>query len=118
MNAKTHRRTLAILGCVVSLGGTALAVAPSAASAATTCPNTRVPVKHTGSRTLRYPVKAITAQGLNCAQADKLIPLILEGKTPKAWKNVPAHFKAPTGLVPQEFKASGGRILEYAVAGG
>jgi hypothetical protein len=118
MNAKTHRRTLAIMGCVVSFGGTALALAPSAAFAATTCPNKSVALKRTGSRTVRYPVKAISAQGLSCAQAYQLIPLILVGKTPKAWKNVPAHFKAPADLVAQEFKASGGRVLEYAVAGG
>jgi hypothetical protein len=118
MHAKTRRRTLAILSCAFSLGGAALAVAPSAAFAATRCPNKSVALKRKGSPTDHFPVKAISVQGLNCTQAYELIPLILVGKTPKAWKNVPAHFKAPTDLVAQEFKASGGRILEYAVAGG
>jgi hypothetical protein len=118
MNAKTHRRTLALLGCAASLAGATLAVVPSAASAAGTCPSKTLAVKPTGNRTIHVPVKAVSAQGLSCAQAYKVMTLVIGGKTPKAWKNVPATFKAPSGLVPQEFKASGGRLIRYAVQGG
>jgi hypothetical protein len=118
MNTKTHRRTLALLGCAASFAGTALAVVPSAASAAGTCPNKTLAIKPAGNRTLHVPVRAVFAQGLSCAQAYQVMTLAIEGKTPKAWKNVPATFTVPSGLVPQEFKASGGRVIKYGIHGG
>ena len=118
MNTKAHRRTLALLGCAASFAGTALAVAPSAASAAGTCPNKTLAIKPAGNHTLHVPVRAVFAQGLSCAQAYQVMTLAIEGKTPKAWKNVPATFTVPAGLVPQEFKASGGRVIKYGIHGG
>ncbi len=118
MNAKTRRRTLGMLSCAFTLGGASLAVAPSAASAASRCASKSIAVKRAGGPTSHYPVKAVSAQGLSCAQAYKVITLTIDGKLPKAWKSVQPHFTAPDGLVPQELKASGGRVLEYAVQGG
>ena len=118
MNAKTHRRTLALLGCAASLAGTALAIIPSAASAAGICPNTTLAVKSGGSRTIHVPVRAVFAQGLSCAQAYDVMTLAIGGKTPKTWKSVSATFTVPSGLVPQELKASGGRVIKYGIHGG
>ena len=68
--------------------------------------------------TIKFPVKDLKTQGLTCAQADSVIALIASGKTPKAWKYFYNAFKAPVGLVPQEYKASGGRVIQYAAQGG
>jgi hypothetical protein len=118
MNAKKHRRSIAIVACAVPLGGTALAIAPAAASAATKCANKVIAVKPAGGPTVHLPIKSISVQGLTCAQAYPVLVLIETGKSPKAWKTVPAHFTLPPGQVPSEAKASGGRIIKYGAPGG
>jgi hypothetical protein len=121
MKSKLHLgRGAAILACAASLAGTAVAVAPTAASAraASTCANKSVALKTEEGRTLHIPVKAITVEGgVSCAEAYKLIIGGLEGKLPKGWKSAIAHFEAPDGLVPQELK-KGSKKIRYAVQGG
>ncbi len=113
MNAQSHRRTAAVIGCAVSFCGAGLALAPSTAFAATSCPNKVVKVGSVG-----LPVKNISVQGLTCAQGYKVIAPLVAGKRLKAWKYVNASFPVATGLVPTEYTASGGRVLKYATRGG
>jgi hypothetical protein len=113
-------RGAAILACAASLAGTAVAVAPTAASAraASTCANKSVKVPVEGGKPIHVPVKAITVEGgVSCAEAYKVIVGTLSGKLPSGWKSVPANFEAPTGLIPQEVK-KGGKKIKYAVQGG
>jgi hypothetical protein len=121
MKSKLHLgRGAAILACAASLAGTAVAVAPSAASAraTSTCPNKQVTLHVEGSPPSRYPVKAITVQGgVSCAEAYKVIAGALEGKPLPGWKTAIGKFKAPEGLVP-EVATKGSKKIQFAVQGG
>jgi hypothetical protein len=113
-------RGAAILACAASLAGTAIAVAPTAASAraASTCANKNLALKTEEGRTLHFPVKAITVEGgVSCAEAYKVITGVVTGKPPAGWKSVAAHFEAPEGLIPQMVK-KGSKKIKYAVQGG
>jgi hypothetical protein len=122
MKTRLHLgRGAAILACAASLAGTAIAVAPTAASAraASTCANKSVAVTpEGGTRTLHIPVKAISVEGgVSCAEAYKVIAGVLTGKTPSGWKTAIAHFEAPEGLVP-ELAKKGSKKIKFAVQGG
>ncbi len=121
MNTRLHLgRGAAILACTASLAGTAVAVAPTAASAraSSTCANKNMALKIENSPTIHMPVKAISTEGgVSCAEAYKVIGGFLTGKPPSGWKSVPAHFEAPEGLVPQMVK-KGSKKIKYAVQGG
>ena len=120
MNVKLQLvRGSAVLAAVASLAGTAAAVAPTAASAAgaTKCANKSVAVKPESGGTLHIPVKAITVEGTNCAEAYKVIIGSLEGKTINGWKFAIGKFEAPEGLVPEVAK-KGSKKIQFAVAGG
>lgn len=120
MKRKLHLgRGAAILACTASLAGTAVAVAPTAASAAgTSCPNKSLALKTEEGRTLHVPVKAITIQGgVSCAEAYKVIAGGLEGKPFNGWKTGIGHFEAPEGLVPEVAK-KGSKKIQFAVQGG
>jgi hypothetical protein len=120
MKTKFHLgRGAAILACAASLAGTAVAVAPTAASArtASTCANQIVAVTLEPGQTLHFPVKAITVQGVTCPEAHKVIKAFMRSEKPKGWKAVTAHFKPPAGLVPQEIK-KGSKSIKYAIQGG
>ncbi|MBS1861386.1 MAG: hypothetical protein JSS68_06695 [Actinobacteria bacterium] len=113
-----HR--LAILACVASLAGTAIAVAPPAASAraASTCADKSLAIKTEAGQTLHITVKAISIEGgVSCAEAYKVIAGGLEGKPLPGWKTASAHFEAPEGLVP-ELAKKGSKKIKFAVSGG
>jgi hypothetical protein len=120
MKSRLHLgRGAAILACAASLAGTAIAVAPTAASAraASSCANKSLALKVEG-RTLHIPVKAVTVEGgVSCATAYKVITGVLEGKPPSGWKSAVAHFEPPEGLVAQVLK-KGSKTIKYAVQGG
>ena len=86
MKNKLHLgRGVAILACAASLAGTAAVVAPSAASAATSCGNKSVKIKQEGAKPFNYPVKAIYVEGgATCAEATKVISGVLAGEPPSA----------------------------------
>jgi hypothetical protein len=120
MKTKLHLgRGAAILACAASLACTAIAVAPTAASAAgTSCANKSVAVKPEEGRTLHIPVKAITVQGgVSCAEAYKVIVGALVGKPLPGWKTAIGKFEAPEGLVP-EIAKKGSKKIQFAVQGG
>ena len=121
MKSKLHLgRGAAILACAASLAVTAVAVAPTAASAkaGSTCANKSVAVKTEEGRTLHIPVKAITVEGgASCAEAYKVIAGALAGKPVSGWKTSIAHFEAPEGLVPEQAK-KGSKKIKFAVQGG
>jgi hypothetical protein len=121
MKSKLHLgRGAAILACAASLAGTAVVVAPTAASAhaAGTCANKSVVVKPESGGTLHIPAKAITVEGgATCAEAYKVIAGALEGKIPSGWKVSAGHFEAPEGLVP-EIAKKGSKKIKFAVQGG
>ncbi len=119
MKTKLHLgRGVAILACAASLAGTAAAVAPTAASAAATnCGNKSVKVQPEEGKPLHIAVKAISVEGVTCAEAVSVIGKVLAGQTPGGWKYVNAKFEAPEGLVPQEFK-KGSKTIKYAIHGG
>jgi hypothetical protein len=116
-------RGTAILACAASLAGTAAAVTPTAASAATGCGNKSIKIHPEGGKPFNYPVKAIEVEGgATCAEATKVISGLLAGKLPTGWKSVPAHYKLPKaleeeGLFPQLVK-KGGKKVKFAVHGG
>jgi hypothetical protein len=120
MKSKLHLgRGVAILACAASLAGTAVAVAPTAASAraASSCANKSLALKTEG-RVLHFPVKAVTVQGgVSCTTAYKVITGVLEGKIPSGWKSAVAHFEPPEGLVAQML-TKGSKTIKYAVQGG
>jgi hypothetical protein len=122
MKSKLHLgRGAAVLACAASLAGTAIAVAPTAASARTagSCPNKSIPVQpEAGGRILHIPVKAITVEGgASCAEAYNVISGALIGKPVKGWKTGIGKFKAPEGLVP-EVATKGSKKIKFAVQGG
>ncbi len=119
MKTKLHLgRGAAILACAASLAGIAAVVAPTAASASSTCPNKRVTLHVEGSPPSKYPVKAISVEGgVSCAEAYKVIAGALEGKPLPGWKTAIGQFEAPEGLVPQIAK-KGSKKIKYAVQGG
>jgi hypothetical protein len=121
LKTKLHLgRGAAILACAASLAGTAIAVAPSAASAggANACPNKSLAIKTEGGQTLHIPVKAIKVEGgVSCAEAYKVIAGGLEGKPLPGWKSAIGHFEAPEGLVP-EIAKKGSKKIKFAVQGG
>jgi hypothetical protein len=121
MNTRLHLgRGAAILACAASMAGTAIAVAPSAASAraASSCASKSIAVKPEVGRTLHIPVKAITVEGgVSCAEAYKVIAGGLEGKPVNGWKVGIGKFEAPEGLVP-EIAKKGSKKIKFAVQGG
>ena len=124
MKNKLHLgRGVAILACAASLAGTAAVVAPSAASAATSCGNKSVKIKQEGAKPFNYPVKAIYVEGgATCAEATKVISGVLAGEPPSGWKAVIAHYELPKalaeeGLLPQLSK-KGSKKIKFAVHGG
>ncbi len=119
MKTKLHLgRGVAILACAVSFAGAAAAVAPTAASAASTCANKSVALKTEEGRTLHIPVKAISVEGgVSCAEAYKVIASALEGKPLNGWKTAVGKFEAPPGLVP-EIAKKGSKKIQFAVHGG
>ena len=124
MKNKLHLgRGVAILACAASLAGTAAVVAPSAASAATSCGNKSVKIKQEGAKPFNYPVKAIYVEGgATCAEATKVISGVLAGEPPSGWKSVIAHYELPKvlaeeGLLPQLAK-KGSKKIKFAVHGG
>jgi hypothetical protein len=121
MKTKLHLgRSAAILACAASLAGTAVAVAPTAASAraASTCANKNLKIEPEAGHPLHFPVKAIVVEGgVSCAEAYKVISGVISGNAPSGWKSVPAHFEAPEYLIPQELK-KGSKKIKYAVHGG
>jgi hypothetical protein len=121
MKSKLHlRRGAAILACAASLAGTAVAVAPTAASAraGTSCGNKNVKVPVEGSKPIHLQVQAISVEGgATCAEATKVIAGVLSGKPPSGWKSVTAKFEPPEGLIAQEVK-KGSKKIKYAVQGG
>jgi hypothetical protein len=121
MKSKLHLgRGAAILACAASLAGTAIAVAPTAASAraASSCANKSLALKTEEGRVLHFPAKAITVEGgVSCATAYKVITDVLEGKIPSGWKSAVAHFEPPEGLIAQMVK-KGSKTIKYAVQGG
>jgi hypothetical protein len=113
-------RGAAILACAASLAGTAVAVAPTAASAhkATSCANKSIKIKEEGGPAIHIPVKAITVEGgVSCAEAYKVITGLLTGEPPKGWKSSSASFEPPEGLIAQQAK-KGSKKIKYAVQGG
>jgi hypothetical protein len=120
MKTRPHLgRGAAILACAASLAGTAIAVAPTAASAAgTKCANKSIALKTEEGGTLHFPVKAITVEGgASCAEAYKVITGSIEGKPVKGWKIAIGIFEAPEGLVPEVAK-KGSKKIKFAVPGG
>lgn len=124
MKNKLHLgRGAAILACAASLAGTAAVVAPSAASAATSCGNKSVKLSQEGAKPFNYPVKAIYVEGgATCAEATKVISGVLVGEPPSGWKSVIAHYELPKalaeeGLLPQLAK-KGSKKIKFAVHGG
>jgi hypothetical protein len=124
MKNKLHLgRGAAILACAASLAGTAAVVAPSAASAATSCGNKTVKLSQEGAKPFNYPVKAIYVEGgATCAEATKVISGVLVGEPPSGWKSVIAHYELPKalaeeGLLPQLAK-KGSKKIKFAVHGG
>ena len=124
MKNKLHLgRGVAILACAASLAGTAAVVAPSAASAATSCGNKSVKIKQEGAKPFNYPVKAIYVEGgATCAETATVISGILTGTPPSGWKSVIAHYELPKalaeeGLLPQLAK-KGSKKIKFAVHGG
>jgi hypothetical protein len=120
MKTRLHLgRSTAILACVASLAGTAAFLAPSAATAkaATSCANKNFPIKSGTAPAIHVPVKAITAEGTSCAEADKLIRGTLEGKLPSGWHSALGQFKVPVGLIPTEI-TKGSKRITYGVRGG
>ena len=105
MKTRLHLgRGAAILACAASLAGTAVAVAPTAASAhkATSCGNKSIKVKEESGPAIHIPVKAISVEGgVSCAEAYKVITGGLEGKPANGWKTAIGKFEAPEGLVPE-----------------
>jgi hypothetical protein len=113
-------RGAAVLACVASLAGTAIAVAPSAASArsGTKCADKSLAVKPESGPVLHLPVKAVTVEGgVSCAEAYKVVTKSLEGVTPKGWKFAIGKFEAPEGMVP-EIAKKGSKKIKFAVRGG
>ena len=120
MKTKLHLgRGAAILACVASLAGTAVAVAPTAASAAgTNCGNKSIKIPVEGGKAEHLPVKAIVAEGgVTCTEAVRLIGDLFAGELPSGWKSLPANFEPPVGLIAQELK-KGSKVVKYAVRGG
>jgi hypothetical protein len=121
MKSKLHLgRGAAILACTASLAGTAVAVAPTAASAraASSCPNKSLALNLEEGRTIHIPVKAITVEGgVSCAEAYKVIAGGLTGKPVNGWKTAVGKFEAPEGLVP-EIAKKGSKKIKFAVQGG
>jgi len=121
MKTKLHLgRGAAILACAASLAGTAVAVAPTAASArgASTCPNKTVKIPVEEGKTFPLAVKAITVEGgVSCAEAYKVITGVLAGEPPAGWHSYAAKFEAPEGLVPQAVK-KGSKKIKFATRGG
>lgn len=121
MKSKLHLgRGAAILACAASLAGTAIAVAPTAASAraASSCANKSIKIVEVEGPAIHVPVKAITVEGgVSCTTAYKVITSALIGKPVSGWKFATGQFKAPEGLVPQIAK-KGNQKIKYAVQGG
>jgi hypothetical protein len=122
MKSKLHLgRGAAILACAASLAGTAVVVAPTAASArvASSCPNKSLPIQpEVGGQILHIPVRAVTVEGgATCAEAYAVISGGLTGKPVKGWKTAIGKFKAPEGLVP-EVATKGSKKIKFAVQGG
>jgi hypothetical protein len=113
-------RGAALLACVASLAGTAIAVVPSAASAraGTKCADKSLAVKPETGPVLHLPVKAVTVEGgVSCAEAYKVITDSLEGMTPKGWTFAIGKFEAPEGMVPEVAK-KGSKKIKFAIHGG
>jgi hypothetical protein len=121
MKSKLHLgRGAAILACAASLAGTAIAVAPTAASAraASSCPNKSIKIPEEEGPSIHIPVKAITVEGgVSCATAYKVIAGALVGKPLSGWKTAIGKFEAPEGLVP-EIAKNGSKKIKFAVQGG
>jgi hypothetical protein len=121
MNTRLHLgRSAAILACTASLAGTAIAVAPTAASAraASTCANKTITINAEEGRKFHLPVKAISVEGgASCAEAYKVIAGAMEGKPLPGWKTAIGKFEAPEGLVP-EIAKKGSKEIKFAVQGG
>jgi hypothetical protein len=120
MKTRLHLgRGAAILACTASLAGTAIAVAPTAASAAgTKCANKSLAIKTEEGRTFHFPIKGITVEGgVSCAEAYKVIAGSLDGKPVSGWKVTIGQFEAPEGLVPEVAK-KGSKKIKFGAPGG
>jgi hypothetical protein len=120
MKTKLHLgRGAAILACAASLAGTAAVVAPTAASArgASTCANKVIKIPVEEGKPFPLAVKAITVEGISCAEAYKVITGILAGEPPSGWHSYAANFPVPEGLVPQAAK-KGSKKIKFATRGG
>jgi hypothetical protein len=118
MKSKLHLgRGAAVLACAASLAGTAAVVAPTAAWAATTCANKTIKIQVEGSKPIPVPVKAISVEGVSCAEAYKVIKGVVAGEPPNGWKSYAANFPTPEGLVPQAVK-KGSKKIKFATPGG
>jgi hypothetical protein len=116
-------RGVAILACAASLAGTAAVVAPTAASAATSCGNKVVKIPQEGGKAFPYPIKAVEVEGgATCGEVTKVIAAALSGNPLPGWKSVPAHYELPKklqeeGLFAQEVK-KGSKKIKFAGRGG
>ena len=121
MKTKRHLgRGAAILACAASLAGTAIVVAPTAASARSvkTCANKTIKLPQEGGKPYPLPVKAITTEGgVSCAEAYKVIAGVVKGEPPTGWHSYAATFPSPEGLVPQAVK-KGSKKIKFATQGG
>jgi hypothetical protein len=110
-------RVAAVLACAASMAGTAIAIAPTAASAraGTKCPEKSLVVKSaSGGTTIHATAKAISVQGgVGCTEAYKVIRGSLEGKA-SGWTIRPNGPNAPEGFVAEVAEKSGKKI-QFAV---
>ena len=124
MKNKLHLgRGAAILACAASLAGTAAVVAPSAASAATSCGNKVVKIPQEGGKAFPYPIKAVEVEGgATCGEVTKVLAAALSGNPLPGWKSVAVHYELPKklqeeGLFAQEIK-KGSKKIKFAGHGG
>jgi hypothetical protein len=107
-------RVAAVLACAASMAGTAIAIAPAAASArgGTKCPEKSLVVKSaSGGTTIHATAKSISVQGgVGCAEAYKVIRGSLEGKVVNGWTIRPNGPDAPEGFVAEVAEKPGKKI--------
>jgi hypothetical protein len=111
-------RVATVLACAASLGGTAIAIAPTAASAraATKCPEKTFTVKPaSGGKSISSTAKTISVMGgVGCTEAYAVIRGSLEGKPPNGWTIRPGGTGAPKGYV-LEMASKPGKTIKFAV---
>jgi hypothetical protein len=118
-NKLSPGRLTAVLACAVSLAGTAVAIAPTAASAraGTKCPEKSFTVKPVsgGGESVESTAKAISVKGgVSCTEAYAVIRGSLEGKPPNGWTIRPGGGGAPMGYV-FEMASKPGKTIKFAV---